>query len=252
MSNDREHQQRLSLGGQAGKGGASCPKCREQGLTKCVCGPGQGGKSGGSGGSGSGGKEGPKESAPTTVDRTTTSNMSSTTTAINDLGDIPQRQSTDVSFNPAVISQLLSDDKFNKLFSIEKTELGIKVECKPELFKFLSAEQNNELKKFFDHILKEFNALKEKNENISDRCCNVFKDKQGHYLSLKIDIPNIELCNKFMKKVERLLTIEGLVSFLKSDQKMQTAPDQSQETSKKRSPWDVPTPKDGLKPKGFE
>jgi len=191
------------------------PKCRICGkylyeAPQCF-GHGGGGGGGGGGSSGeSASKDGSKviDGTPGKTTDTVTQAANVMKEGVADMSLGLQPQLGEKTFNPEVISELLS----NKILVIDndrdKGILAIKLQCHPDS---LSVEQKNELKKFVNAILNELNEFKKEN-GISADCKTIEKDKDGNILSLLITLPTPILYDAFVQRLasKNLLPIQNI------------------------------------------
>ena len=101
------------------------------------------------------------------------------------------------SFDPEIIEQLIADGKLLVDSDRESMTLTIKLLCEPNE---LTEEQREELKKFMEAIIKEFNEFKKEN-NLSDDCLQLIQDEEGNIRSLRITMPTLALYDAFIQRL---------------------------------------------------
>ncbi|CEG58440.1 hypothetical protein [Legionella fallonii] len=100
-------------------------------------------------------------------------------------------------FNPEVIAELVATGLLVINNDRKSRTLTLSLQCDPNS---LSKEQRNELKKFMNAILKEFNEFKEQN-HLSDDCVNIIQDEKGNIRSLSINLPKLDLYDAFIQRL---------------------------------------------------
>jgi hypothetical protein len=109
----------------------------------------------------------------------------------------PEDQSDDNTFDPDVIAELVA--KGLLLINNDRKSMTLTIELQCDL-KTLSKEQREELKKFMDAIIKEFNVFKEQH-HLSDDCLKVVEDEKGNILSLRVNLPTLALYDAFIQQL---------------------------------------------------
>ncbi len=101
------------------------------------------------------------------------------------------------SFDPEIIADLIAKGLLLVDSDRDSMTLTIKLLCEPNA---LTEEQREELKKFMEAIIKEFNEFKEEN-NLSDDCIQMTQDEEGNILSLRITMPTLALYDAFIQRL---------------------------------------------------
>ena len=101
------------------------------------------------------------------------------------------------SFDPKIIEELIAKGLLLVDSDRESMTLAIKLLCEPNE---LTEEQREELKKFMEAIIKEFNEFKEEN-NLSDDCIHIIQDEEGNIRSLRISMPTLALYDAFIQRL---------------------------------------------------
>ncbi len=101
------------------------------------------------------------------------------------------------SFDPEIIAELIAKGLLLVDSDRESMTLNIKLLCEPNV---LTEEQRDELKKFMEAIIKEFNEFKEEN-HLSDDCMKLIQDEKGNILSLRITMPTLALYDAFIQRL---------------------------------------------------
>ncbi|MFU7598317.1 hypothetical protein ACM9VS_05730 [Legionella pneumophila] len=101
------------------------------------------------------------------------------------------------SFDPEVIAQMIAKGLLLVDSDRESMTLTIKLLYEPNV---LTKEQREELKKFMEAIIKEFNEFKEEN-HLSDDCMKITQDEKGNILSLRIAMPTLALYDTFIQRL---------------------------------------------------
>lgn len=104
-------------------------------------------------------------------------------------------------FEPEIIAALIAKGLLLVESDRESMALTIKLLCEPNE---LTEEQREELTKFTEAILKEFNAFKEDN-HLSDDCMKITHDEKGNILSLQITMPTLALYDAFIQRLSNNL-----------------------------------------------
>ena len=111
------------------------------------------------------------------------------------------------SFDPKIIADMIAKGLLLVDNDRESLTLTIKLLCEPDI---LTEEQGEELKKFMEAILTEFNAFKEENDLSSD-CVEIVQDGKGNIVSLRITMPTLALYDAFIQRLaNNLVPIPGL------------------------------------------
>lgn len=101
------------------------------------------------------------------------------------------------SFDPKIIEELIAKGLLLVDSDRESMTLAIKLLCEPNE---LTEEQREELKKFMEASIKEFNEFKEEN-NLSDDCIHIIQDEEGNIRSLRISMPTLALYDAFIQRL---------------------------------------------------
>lgn len=158
---------------------------------------------GGGGGGGDGGSGNTsEEKASSGEDKSLTKSgkiVETTDELIGQFASMEDREVLDLesSFDPEIIEQLIADGKLLVDSDRESMTLTIKLLCEPNE---LTEEQREELKKFIEAIIKEFNEFKEEN-NLSDDCLQLIQDEEGNIRSLRITMPTLALYDAFIQRL---------------------------------------------------
>jgi hypothetical protein len=176
-----------------------CPLCRKVKSTKRC--PGHAAGGGSSGGGDSEEKAGNVDgkvlaSTPGQIDAG--SQVANATTQVVGSRELTLKLD-EITFNPEIISELLS----NKLLVIDNDSvhgiLTIKLQCDPRL---LSEEKRKELKKFVNAILKELDEFKKENR-IQGECKTIEQDGDGNTLLLRITSLKPDQYDAFIRRLAR-------------------------------------------------
>ncbi|MFO8785461.1 hypothetical protein SDB96_15510 [Legionella pneumophila serogroup 1] len=156
---------------------------------------------GGGGGDGGSGKTS-EEKASSGEDKSLTKSgkvVESTDELMGEFASMGDGEGLDLesSFDPEIIEQLIADGKLLVDSDRESLTLTIKLLCEPNE---LTEEQREELKKFMEAIIKEFNEFKKEN-NLSDDCLQLTQDEEGNILSLRITMPTLALYDAFIQRL---------------------------------------------------
>lgn len=176
-----------------------CRTCfKEIAPTRRCFGHGGGGGGGGDGGSG----KTSEEKASSGEDKSLTKSgkiVESTDELIGEFASMGDGEGLDLesSFDPEIIEQLIADGKLLVDSDRGSLTLTIKLLCEPNE---LTEEQREELKKFMEAIIKEFNEFKKEN-NLSDDCLQLIQDEKGNILSLRITMPTLALYDAFIQRL---------------------------------------------------
>jgi hypothetical protein len=115
----------------------------------------------------------------------------------------------DSRFAPEIIADLIAKGLLLVDNDRDSLTLIIKLHCEPD---FLTEEQRDELQKFMEAILTEFNAFKEEND-LSIDCLEIVQDEKGHIASLRITMPTLALYDAFIQRLaNNLVPIPGMKS----------------------------------------
>ncbi|KTD04414.1 hypothetical protein Lgee_0167 [Legionella geestiana] len=115
----------------------------------------------------------------------------------------------DSHFDPEIIADLLAKGLLLVDNDRESLTLTIKLLCEPDV---LTKEQGDELQKFMEAILTEFNAFKEEND-LSGDCLEIIQDEKSNIISLRITMPTLALYDAFIQRLaNNLVPIPGLKS----------------------------------------
>ncbi|KGP63745.1 hypothetical protein EP47_05115 [Legionella norrlandica] len=101
------------------------------------------------------------------------------------------------NFNTEVIAELINKGLLQINNERESMALTIKLLCEPNV---LTEEQRENLKKFLETIIKEFNKFKEEN-HLSADCMQINQDEEGNILSLHINMPKLALYDAFIQRL---------------------------------------------------
>lgn len=101
------------------------------------------------------------------------------------------------SFDPEIIAELITKGLLLVDSDRESMTLTIKLQCEPCK---LTEEQREELKKFMEAVIKEFNRFKEEN-HLSTDCTQINQDEEGNILSLRITMPTLALYDAFIQRL---------------------------------------------------
>lgn len=114
----------------------------------------------------------------------------------------------DSHFDPEIIADLIAKGLLLVDNDRESLTLTIKLLCEPDV---LTEEQRDELQKFIEAILTEFNAFKEEN-NLSSDCLEIIQDdRKGNIISLRITMPTLALYDAFIQRLaNNLVPVPGL------------------------------------------
>lgn len=109
----------------------------------------------------------------------------------------PEKLDLESNFDPEVIAELIAKELLLVDSDRESKTITIKLICEPSI---LTDEQREELKKFMEAIIAEFNKFKEKH-NLSDDCFKIHQDEKGNILSLRITMPTLALYDAFIQRL---------------------------------------------------
>ncbi|KTD53881.1 hypothetical protein [Legionella quateirensis] len=98
-------------------------------------------------------------------------------------------------FDPEIIAELIA--KGLLLVDSDRESMTLSIKCEPSK---LTEEQREELKKFMEAIIKEFNEFKEEN-HLSDDCIQILQDEEGNIRSLRITMPTLALYDAFIQQL---------------------------------------------------
>jgi hypothetical protein len=157
---------------------------------------------GGSGGSdGGSGKTSEEKSSPS-QDQSLTKPVKGVETTNELIGEFDsmddgEKIDSESSFDPEIIAELIAKGLLLVDSDRKSMTLTIKLLCQPNV---LTEEQKDELKKFMEAIIKEFNRFKEKN-HLSNDCIQIIKDEEGKIRSLCINLPSLALYDAFTQQL---------------------------------------------------
>ena len=100
-------------------------------------------------------------------------------------------------FDPKIIAELIAKGLLLVDSDRVSMTLSIKLQCEPSK---LTEEQREELKKFMEAIIKEFNEFKEEN-HLSDDCIQILQDEAENICSLRITMPTLALYDAFIQQL---------------------------------------------------
>lgn len=118
------------------------------------------------------------------------------------------------SFDPEIIADLIAKGLLLVDSDSMTLSLTIKLLCEPNA---LTEEQREELKKFMEAIIKEFNEFKEEN-NLSDDCMQMIQDEEGNILSLRINLPTLALYDAFIQRLANNLVSTSNLELQEKDE----------------------------------
>jgi hypothetical protein len=153
---------------------------------------------GGGGGGDSGSDKTSEETSSPGDDKALTKSGKVVETTDELIGDFASiGASEELNFDPEIIAQLIANGLLLVDSDRESMTLTIKLLCEPNV---LTEEQRDELKKFMEAIIKEFNEFKEEN-HLSDDCMKLVQDEKGNILSLRITMPTLALYDAFIQRL---------------------------------------------------
>jgi len=155
---------------------------------------------GGGGGDGGSGKTSEEKASPGEDKSLTKSGkVVETTDELGEFASMGDSEALDLesSFDPEIIADLIAKGLLLVDSDRDSMTLTIKLLCEPNA---LTEEQREELKKFMEAIIKEFNEFKEEN-NLSDDCMQMIQDEEGNILSLRITMPTLALYDAFIQRL---------------------------------------------------
>ena len=160
---------------------------------------GHGGGGGGGDGGGSGKTSEEKASPGEDKSLTKSGKVVETTDELGEFASMGDSEALDLesSFDPEIIADLIAKGLLLVDSDRDSMTLTIKLLCEPNA---LTEEQREELKKFMEAIIKEFNEFKEEN-NLSDDCMQMIQDEEGNILSLRITMPTLALYDAFIQQL---------------------------------------------------
>lgn len=177
-----------------------CKVCFKEIAPKRLC-SGHGGGGGGGGDSASSDKTS-EEKASQSEDRSLTQPRTGIETTDGLIGEFGSEElDLESSFDPEIIAELIAKGLLLIDSDRESKTLMIKLLCEPNE---LTEEQREELKKFMEAIIKEFNEFKKEN-NLSDDCLQLIQDEEGNILSLHITMPTLALYDAFIQRLSNNL-----------------------------------------------
>lgn len=112
------------------------------------------------------------------------------------IGGLDPKSLDEKTFDPEVIAELLDKGLLQLDNDRNSTTLSIKLICEPNE---LTEKQREELKKFMETIIKEFNEFKKEN-HLSDGM-QINQDEKGNILSLRITMPTLALYDAFIHRL---------------------------------------------------
>ncbi|HAU1733638.1 TPA: hypothetical protein JBI89_13455 [Legionella pneumophila] len=173
-----------------------CKVCFKEIAPKRLC-SGHGGGGGGGGDSASSDKTS-EENASQSEDRSLTQPRNIVETTDGLIGEFGSEElDLESSFDPEIIAELIAKGLLLVDNDRASKTLTIKLLCEP---KELTEEQSEELKKFMEAIIKEFNEFKEENI-LSDDCLQLIQDEEGNIRSLSITMPTLALYDAFIQRL---------------------------------------------------
>ncbi|CAM2771425.1 hypothetical protein [Legionella worsleiensis] len=204
---------------------------------------------GGGGGDGGSGKTSEEKASPGEDKSLTKSgNVVETTDELGEFASMGDSETLDLesSFDPEIIADLIAKGLLLVDSDRDSMTLTIKLLCEPNA---LTEEQREELKKFMEAIIKEFNEFKEEN-NLSDDCMQMIQDEEGNILSLRITMPTLALYDAFIQRLANNLVP---ISNPKAQEKDEVTKDQSHAPNPlsmepKHSNKDKPTKREEIEP----
>ncbi|HAT1973112.1 hypothetical protein SC406_11170 [Legionella pneumophila serogroup 1] len=113
------------------------------------------------------------------------------------IGELDSRSLAEKSFDPEIIAELINKGLLLIDNDRELMKLNIQLLCDPNS---LTEEQKEELKKFIEAIITEFNKFKEEN-HLSTDCMQINQDEEGNILSLRINMPTLALYDVFIQRL---------------------------------------------------
>ena len=167
-----------------------CKTCFKETAPKRLC-SGHGG--GGGGGDSATSSKTSEEEASSGEDKSLTKPRKVVETTDEMVGEF----ASESSFDPEIIAELIAKGLLLVDSDRESMTLNIKLLCEPNV---LTEEQRDELKKFMEAIIKEFNEFKEEN-HLSDDCMKLIQDEKGNILSLRITMPTLALYDAFIQRL---------------------------------------------------
>ncbi len=173
-----------------------CPTCFKEIAPKRLC-SGHGAGSGG-GDNATSDKKTSEEKASSGEDAFLTKPGKVVETADEMIGEFGSEElDSDSSFDPEIIAELIAKGLLLVDSDRESMTLTIKLLCESNA---LTEEQREELKKFMEAIIKEFNEFKEEN-HLSADCIHIIQDKEGNICSLRITMPTLALYDAFIQRL---------------------------------------------------
>ncbi|CEG58231.1 MULTISPECIES: hypothetical protein [Legionella] len=172
-----------------------CKTCFKEIAPKRLC-SGHGG-GGGGGDSATSGKTSEEKASPG-EDKSLTKPRKVVETTDEMIGEFGSEElDSKSSFDPEIIAELIAKGLLLVDSDRESMTLTIKLLCEPNV---LTQEQREELKKFMEAIIKEFNEFKEEN-HLPDDCMKMIQDEKGNILSLRITMPTLALYDAFIQRL---------------------------------------------------
>ncbi|CDZ78335.1 hypothetical protein BN59_02645 [Legionella massiliensis] len=174
-----------------------CKTCFREVAPKRVC-SGHGGGGGGGGDSASSDKG--SAHTPSQDDDLTKSSKDDEVEdeLLGDFGAIEDSEALNAeNFDSDLIADMIAKGLLMVDNDRESMTLTIKLLCEPNE---LTEEQREELEKFLQAIIKEFNEFKEEND-LSDDCIEILQDENGKVISLRISMPSLTLYDAFIQRL---------------------------------------------------
>ncbi len=172
-----------------------CKTCFKEIAPKRLC-SGHGG--GGGGGDSATSSESSEEKASSGEEKSLTKPRKVVETTDEMIGEFgSEEHDSESSFEPEIIAELIAKGLLLVDSDRESMTLTIKVLCESSE---LTEEQRDELKKFMEAIIKEFNEFRDENR-LSDDCMKIIQDAKGNILSLRITMPTLALYDAFIQRL---------------------------------------------------
>lgn len=106
-----------------------------------------------------------------------------------------ESQSDEKTFDPKIIAELIAKNLLVIDNDRESMTLTINLQCNPNS---LSKDERNELKKFMEAIITQFDKFKEQH-NLPDDCMVIQNNEEGNILSLRISLKPLALYDEFIQ-----------------------------------------------------
>ncbi|HHT9916315.1 TPA: hypothetical protein ACT9LE_001610 [Legionella pneumophila] len=172
-----------------------CPTCFKEIAPKRLC---SGHGAGGSGGDSATSDKATEEKDSPGEDSSLTQSRKVVGSADELIGEFGSEElELESSFDPEIIAELITKGLLLVDSDRESMTLTIKLQCEPCK---LTEEQREELKKFMEAVIKEFNRFKEEN-HLSTDCTQINQDEEGNILSLRITMPTLALYDAFIQRL---------------------------------------------------